>query len=423
MAKQTKERKTLLQVLGGRESCLQVFGCLLVFWGLFLQFFHFISTFGEGGPGPVMERWEHISLLSSLVFIFSGAALCFLKQWAIKLALVSYGIALINNVFFCIYHFYATGFTDVAELYLALLFVTALVGWTVIRLLLSSCVPCGAEKNKISFGFIARALILLVWGGFYLSLIPLLYGEQLAARLDQINGDKRLTDLSVKIKNDPRFKNLSFFYAGLPGGQLCERGVVANAQDWWTLSEYAQNKKIFGITIDDPEIIKDPESVGRRDVMVGIGSIKKTCKEALQILLSRNSIKHYLKDSALSTDFCYVYVAPPQREKAISLLKQEPSLAGKYFGKMSRVRNKKVDSKDLIDIGFVTEGREETVVELLKKNNINNFVEDRSYPDCGFNCYPDACSVQTIYVDIYKKEKAINLLRQDPSLAKEYSSN
>jgi hypothetical protein len=397
-------RKTLV-ILSG--VMLIIFACILI-CHLFLAQLAFASR------GAAIEKWHLILLLSIPIFIFSGIALFSFKEWARKLALVSYVLGLSHIVFdyiekylrIAVFYKYPFNFFNIDIVYIII------VLFFIAELFLSKELFRGGKdignkikKNRFAIELAVIISILTLFGSLYLSVINLLYKQHEG----QTEARKNIELVTPKINNDPRFKMVSLFVDGR--GYPVAKGIVKNEEDWRSLKDIlsSYNFPALGwVGIDSSDIMGTPWS---RDIhpiiLVNIGSIKKTYKEQAANLLKNNGIVNYLHDSQSSSDICYIYISPAKREQAINLLKQDPSLVGKYLPKSDQSDYMKVGKENFVDIGFIEMSHIGHIESLLHKNSIEYEIKSAQYP--GYNvCY--------IYVSPAKREQAINLLKQDPEL-------
>lgn len=397
-----------------KKILIRFCGAMLIISGFFLIFFLFLSKFVAAPPLASTERWYFVLRLSIPLFMISGVALFSFKEWARKLAIVSCIIALFHLVFF-------------ARLGPRLLNENLI--FIIIYLCCIAVLACTREqfqdkwdvekrnkKNRLSIELVIMVSILTLFGMLYSSIISLYYKEE--AR--RVKASKYEESLNLIIKNDTRFREVSFFTSY--GGFLDAKGIVRNEEDYQALqdmvSSYKSPIKIVSwrVGTDHPDIEGVPWSRHKHPIiLVNIGSVEMLYKERVKDLLNGNSIVNHLRDSQLSSpDACFIYVSPGKKEEAINLLKQDRDLSEKYSQKPDRPDSMKVGSETWVNIGFIEMSHKYRILDLLKTNGIDSFFKSAQFP--GYN-------VCHIYVSPGNKEKAIDLLTRDPVLMskEEYS--
>ena len=402
---------------------------MLIVFGFAIMWFLFLSAMGFSSGGPAKERWHFVISLSVPLFIISGIALFSFKEWARKLAIVSYVVALSHLIFDyveCYYRiaiffkhkfnfFGETGFFENTNLIGILIFSFFLAVLFLSKEQFQSKENArkSFKKTKLVIEFVTMISILTLFGSFYFSVITLVYKEHKG----QIEAQRYIELITPRIKNDPRFQKVNFEvdYGGYPFAN----GMVMNEEDWQALQDIMSSLKFptrLGgwVGIDNADIIGTGNPDINPSILVNIGSIETTYKEQVVNLLEKNSIANSLWPSKLSpSDIHYIYVSPAKREKAISLLKQDAVLGEKYFPKVDRPDSIKVGTENFVNIGFIEMSHATHIFSLLNNNGIRAFPKNAQYP--GYSVYH-------IYVLPEKKEQAINLLKQDSSLGEEYCS-
>lgn len=407
------------------KGLIRISGAMLIIMAFLTLVFLFMAKLSFSPPGVATEKWYYILKLSIPLYMISGIALFTFTEWSIKLAIVSYAVALSHIVFTYVETYrFAMFYKEKFELFggagpiifiiliIALFFITRLF---LLRGQFEDKKDTEKKVKNIKLAIEATIIIAILtpFVSGYISVINLLYKEYQG----QAEAKGKITLVTSRINNDQRFKKVRFFVD--PRGYPMVTGVVMDEEDWQALEELLRSYKFLNrlggwVHIDNGEIIGSHLS---RDIhpviLVNIGSIEKNYRDQVVSLLNKNSIANYLQDSEYFPNSCYIYVSPAKREQAMVLLKQTSILGDKYSSKSYHADTIKYGNETFVNIGFIEMSHRGHVLGLLYKNSINNFLKNAQYP--GYNVFH-------IYVPPAKREQAINLLKQDSILGEEYCS-
>lgn len=266
----------------------------------------------------------------------------------------------------------------------------------------------GAKTGKLSASTLIAAAVLLLFVGLYFSAALLRY-EQYQG---QAKAQKLINEITPVVKNDPRFKTISFSvdYDGFAKA----KGVVKDINDLHALGRIMRDEDDVpggGVGLDEHDFVANRKSACPK-LLVNIGSVDNSCRQRTADLLDKAGILKKIEPSRLS-ESSYVYVAVSKREAAIELLKQDPAVVGRYLPKTFQADLMKNGTENLINIGFIPFFYKQSALELFRKNDVGNLLEIGGYPECG---------IFYLYVSLAKRAQAIQLLRQDPVLNAEYCS-
>jgi len=393
------------------KSILIIFAGVVIFsFGLFTSWIYILSHLA-GSPDPSGEIWSSVILFSIFFFLASGVALFSFKEWARKLALFSYALALADNLVYCLgttYSLIIARHQGVVPSFYLYCFISTIVCIFFICILCLFRREFKENENPEPYEVEAARIYKKIFVGIlvFFSFLYFVYFVNLFKEAKNVERNKKDAELlEPKIKNDKRFEKVSLYSGSV--GPLGIAGIVRSEEDYIVLQDVVKDSKIpvfWILNIDDPEILAQKDE---SYIYANIGYMAKKYNDDVSRFLRQNETLFQIgfpKFQINGIDAIGIYVKADEKERVVNLFKNDPYLSDKFSIRPVSQDFVKDGADTLVSAGFIIISRKDEAADILNKDNIRNLLRVPNFPGYGYYaCY--------IYVLPQDKEKAVELLK------------